>query len=187
MEEKLFMKTKGFTLIELLVVTVIIGILSSLGIASYQPTKQRATDGWSSAIVANASKILMAEQFTAGRTVNFADLDEDDNFVGAADPVTIADINLVLSTQDYILPTGNRGACFLYGYESSISNHNDMLLIVNKLVESGAGVGEFHFNGTDQAAQEATNITAIDCTPGSEGVTGGTWDDYQWLNVMPSV
>jgi len=179
------MKKSAFTLVELLVVTVVIGILSSLGIASYQPTKQRAADGWSSAIIANASKILIAEQFTAGRTVNFADLDEDSSFAGAADPVTVSDINAVLGTQDYVLPTGNRGACFLYGYESAASKHAEMLMIVDKLADSGVGAVGFYFNGTDQAAQEAANITDISCTPGSEGVTGGTWTDYQWLNFIP--
>lgn len=179
------MKKNAFTLVELLVVTVIIGILSSLGVASYQPTKDRAIDGWSSAIIANVSKILMAEQFTAGRTVNFADLDEDDSYIGVADPVSLADINDTLITQDYVLPGDNRGACFLYGYESNANNHDDMLMIVGKLADAGTGNAGFHFNGTDNATQQASNITAINCTPGSEGVTGGTWTDYQWLNLIP--
>lgn len=175
----------GFTLIELLVVTVIIGILSTLGIPVLDANKDRANDGWAGAIVANASKILLADEFISLDGVNFADLDSDGTYIGTADPVTLADINTRLANQDYTLAVENRGICFLYGYESTANEHNDMIIIVNKISVTGTGSDGFSFAGSDNAKVQAENVTAINCTPGGEGVTGGTWTDYQWLNLIP--
>lgn len=171
---------RGFTLIELLVVTVIMGILTAMGLPIFESQKDKSVDAWSDALITNTTKILMADEFTNVGRVNFADLDRDLNYIGVADAVTTADINNRLRNQDYSLSTDNKGRCFLYGYESAANNHDDMLMIVPKGNKS-----EFIYEGTLSAVKMAENITAIDCTPGSEGVTGGTWTDYQWLNFIP--
>lgn len=173
------MKIKAFTLIELLVVTVIIGILAAISVSQLSRYNEQADDSWSQAVIKNAAKIVLADEFISLDGVNFADLDEDVSYIGTTDPVTLADLKTRLEKQDYILATDNRGDCFLYGYESTSTEHDDMLMIVN-MSESG-----FFYDGTDQAKQEAKNIMAIDCTSGSEGVTGGTWTDWQWLNMVP--
>lgn len=176
---------KGFTLIELLVVTTIIAILSGLGFPVFKDQKLRSHDAWAAAIVADVSKILMADEFTNGGNPNFADLDRDAVFSGSNDPVTNADIALRLGKQDYIMPDTNRDICFLYGYESGAAQNDDMIVVARKSLGTGAGRLGFTFNGTDSTLKEGVNITAIDCTPGSEGVTGGTWTNYQWLNLIP--
>jgi prepilin-type N-terminal cleavage/methylation domain-containing protein len=169
----------GFTLIELLVVTVIIGILTALGVPQLSKYSEQAGDAWRQSIIKNVAKIILADEFISLDGVNFADLDSDNNYIGTDDPVTVSDIQLRLNNQDYILSTENDGACFLYGYESTLAEHNDMLMIVD-LEEGG-----FFYDGTDLPKREAVNITSIDCTPGNEGVTGGTWTNYQWLNFVP--
>lgn len=178
-------KKAGFTLIELLVVTVIIGILSSLGLPVYESQKDKSIDAWANAIIANVSKIILADEFISPDGVNFADLDSDGTYIGAADPVTRADVSARLLNQGYTLPADNRDLCFLYGYESVAAAHDDMLVVANRTADTGTGAAGFMFAGTDSAKIEAANITAIDCTPGSEGVTGGTWTNYQWLNLVP--
>ena len=171
---------KGFTLIELLVVIVVIGIMTALGLPQFNKYSEQAGDAWRQDVLKNSAKIILADEFISLDGVNFADLDSDNNFNGTNDPVTVADLQLRLNNQDYILPPENRGACFLYGYESATSQHGDLLMIVDLAETSG-----FFFDGTDGPKKEAVNITAIDCTPGSEGVTGGTWTNYQWLNFIP--
>ena len=179
------MKIKAFTLIELLVVTVIIGILSAISVPQLSKYNEQAGDAWRQSIIKNSTKILMADEFISLDGVNFADLDSDNNYIGSNDPVTVADIVARLENQDYILATENQDGCFLYGYTAAGSNHTDMILIVDKEAESGTGAAGFIFDGTDLAKQEANNVTAVTCTSGSEGVTGGTWTDYQWLNLIP--
>ncbi len=94
--------------------------------------------------------------------------------------MTLADIKTRLNKQDYILASRNKGGCFLYGYASTALNYADMLVIADK-----KGSSDFIYSGTVVAAQEARNVTAISCVPGNEGVTGGTWAGYQWLNLIP--
>ena len=166
-------------------VTVIIGILSAMGLPMYESQKDKSLDAWANAIIANATKILMADEFTSQGGVNFSDLDNDFSYLGTIDPVTVLDVTTRLDNQDYILQTDNRGLCFLYGYESTAQQHDDMLIVAEKVAESGVGAIGFNFNGTDDAKTNAANITAISCEPGSEGVTGGDWSDYQWLNLIP--
>jgi prepilin-type N-terminal cleavage/methylation domain-containing protein len=179
------MKIKAFTLIELLVVIVIIGILAALSVPQLSKYTDQAGDAWRQTVIKNVTKIVLADEFISLDGVNFADLDADTTYVGTDDPVTIADLQSRLNNQDYILATENQEGCFLYGYTASVTNHDDMLMIVGKESESGAGEAGFIFDGTDQAKVQAKNITAISCAPGSEGVTGGTWTDYQWLNFIP--
>jgi len=179
------MKIKAFTLIELLVVIVIIGILSVLALPQFNKYRNKAGDAWREALITNTSKIILADEFISLDGVNFADLDSDRVFAGTNDPVTVADIKARLDNQDYALAVENQNGCFLYGYEAKGSGNTNMIMIVNKEVDTGAGNAGFIFNGTDTAKLNARNITAINCTPGSEGVTGGNWADYQWLNFIP--
>lgn len=178
-------KIKGFTLIELLVVTVIVGILSALSVPQMSKYNSQAGDTWRQSLVKNVSKILMADEFVSLDGVNFADLDGDNNYLGNADPVVLDDVTLRLKNQDYILSTENQGACVLYGYKSSGTDHAEMLIVTNKDEETGTGEAGFIFDGTDASVREAGNITAVSCVSGSEGVTGGTWTGYYWLNLIP--
>lgn len=179
------MKIKAFSLVELLVVIVIIGLLAVISIPQFNKYNLQAGDAWRQAIIKNVTKIMLADEFISLDGVNFADLDANLTYVGTDDPVIVYDIQNRLNNQDYPLSTDNQGGCFLYGYASGAANHEDMILVVNK--ESGTGTGSlgFIFDGTDKAKLQAKNITAVNCAPGSEGVTGGTWTDYQWLNLIP--
>lgn len=179
------MKIKAFTLIELLVVIVIVGILSVISVPQISKYNTQAGDAWRQTVIKNVAKILMADEFISLDGVNFADLDSDNTYIGTADPVTVADLQSRLNNQDYLLATENQGGCFLLGYTASASNHSDMLVIVNKESESGTGEAGFIFDGTDPAKIQAESVTAVNCTSGSEGVTGGTWTNYQWLNFIP--
>lgn len=179
------MKIKGFTLIELLVVTVIIAILSAISVPQLSKYSNQAGDARRQAVIKNVAKIIMADEFISLDGVNFADLDEDASYVGTTDPVTLADVKNRLNNQDYILVEDNQGGCYLYGYASTLVSHDEMIFIVDKDAEVGTGTAGFIFDGTDGAKSQADSVTAINCTPGSEGVTGGTWTDYQWLNIIP--
>lgn len=174
------MKQKGFTLIELLVVTVIIGILSAIGVPQLSKYNEQAGDAWRQAVIKNVTKIIMADEFISLDGVNFADLDSDSVYVGTDDPVTVEDLRIRLDAQDYLLPTDNKGGCFLYGYQANSVGNDGMLFIVDKQEDAG-----LLFDGTDDEVKEARNITSISCVPGSEGVTGGDWTDFQWLNFIP--
>lgn len=175
-------KKNGFTLIETITVVVIIGVLAAFAIATFDVYLSKGRDSYRLAAVKNMAVIVKAHGFRSDAP-NFADIDDDDLFA-APDPVSIQDLADIFSEQDYYLPKQEPDTCYLYGYESAPTEHDDFILIVGRN-DTGAVEGPFMFDGTEEAFKQARNVTAITCDSGSEGVTGGTWTGYTWLNLTP--
>ena len=173
---------KGFTLIETITVVVIVAILAAFALATFNAYLAKGRDSYRLAAIKNMSVIVKAHGFRSDAP-NFADIDDDGVFLGA-DPVEIADLVTIFGEQDYYLPKPEADTCYLYGYESTVSEVDDFLLIVaRKDIDSPDG--QFIYDGTEAAFREARNITGISCAAGSEGLTGGDWTNYTWLNIVP--
>ncbi len=175
-------KKSGFTLIETLTVLVVVAILAGFSVATFRVYIAKSQDSYRLGAIKNMGVIIKAHGFRSDAP-NFADVDDDSVF-STADPVEIGDIAAVLGEQDYYLPKQEIDTCYLYGYESQPAEHDDFLLLVQRKDEN-APEGDFIYDGTEGALKEAKNITAMSCASGSEGVTGGSWTNYTWLNLTP--
>ncbi len=174
---------RGFTLVELLVTIVITGILSSMGVATFHNHVFSANDASRLSVIRNATIIIKSDEFISDQ-VNFADLDGDGIF-GALDLVTVSDFKSRMDNQDYNLPEFTDGHCYLYGYQARVANNEEFIIITKKENDTGTGGAGFIFDGTQGAINQAKNVTSMNCATGSEGVSGGDWTDFVWLNIVP--
>lgn len=131
---------KGFTLIELLVVIVIIGILATIGVATFQGYFERARDTKKQTAVSTITNIIKANG-----------LGKDSPYFGLS---SLAAVNALLSEQGYTVPAQSNGHCIFYAYGGGAGD-NFFVMAVKEADNS-----EYFLGGTDTAITNVNTDTA---------------------------
>lgn len=106
----------GFTLIELLITIVIIGILATVSVATYDGFQKRANDAKRELFVRNASMLLQTLH-SEGKYTNYWFW--DDTFQGGGNAVIHDRLKGILSAHDYTIPEADNEYCYVYSVERS--------------------------------------------------------------------
>lgn len=153
---------KGFTLIELLVVIVIIGILATIGVATFQGYFAKARDTERQAAIRNASTV-MKTAIAVGTVTNVpADMD------------TYAEVDTILSSEaGYAMPADATGYEFrLLTGDTGTANAGEFAFFV--CGEENRSASEIFVDGTAAAiaAVNAATATALCPTAGTTVAVG---------------
>jgi prepilin-type N-terminal cleavage/methylation domain-containing protein len=157
------LKKGGFTLIELLVVIVIIGILATIGIASFNGYFAKARDTERQAALRNMSTIMQA----ARATEVVSEYNDMDLVATTTTAPTAALIGSFMVAQGgYSVPDGKSGHSYYYVYGGT----NDQEFAFFACREGDATAAPFA-QGTSAGVTDVLGTASIACSTMAEGLT----------------